>query len=137
MRTAPCCTTRAAAAQANAPATILAAAPSSACPTPVTVWPCCWAAARPVLPCCWTGSWPWVTAAACSRPARSSGQRTTASTCSPTARWSASTVWASSSGASRFRPGPGHWSRASRSWCSAATRCRWSHRRSRQLPADS
>ena len=41
MRTAPCCTTRAAAAQANAPATILAAAPSSACPTPVTVRPCC------------------------------------------------------------------------------------------------
>ena len=77
------------------------------------------------------------TAAACSRPARSSGQRTTASTCSPTAQWSASTVWASSSGANRFRPGPGRWSRAGRSWCSPATRCRWSHRRSRQLPADS
>lgn len=38
---------------------------------------------------------------------------------------------------SRFRPGPGRWSRAGRSWCSPATRCRWSHRRSRQLPADS
>ena len=36
-----CCTTRAAAAQANAPATILAAVPSSVCPTPVTVRPCC------------------------------------------------------------------------------------------------
>ena len=35
-------------------------------------------------------------------------QRTTASTCSPTAQWSASTVWASSSGASRFRPGRRH-----------------------------